>query len=253
MRASISPAVSSSIPAPRVPFRPAATPRSKLSVIDVHGGVQKSGNASFSPAAMTGAQIVSDPLASLALPSAPDSPIMDPESVSGNSIATIGPGHLFPDQRFGKRQVDHDRRHLHHPVGWLHGIGQRGHHFGGRLLDHPRGRRPLRLRKCGHQRDGSDDLQRRLQLLPQYGTDGGTFGAVTLSGNGSVNLTPPSSGTYAGILIYQARDNAKALTFSGNACRGSPARSTPRRPSSPRAAMPRSAAPRARSRSSSIR
>ena len=56
---------------------------------------------------------------------------------------------------------------------------------------------------------------------PGTGTDGGTFGAVTLSGNGAVSLTPAtSSGTYAGILLYQARDNAKALTFSGNAMQG---------------------------------
>ena len=37
----------------------------KASVIDVHGGVQKSGNASFSPAPITGAAVLSDPLASL--------------------------------------------------------------------------------------------------------------------------------------------------------------------------------------------
>ena len=43
----------------------------KASVIVVHGGVQKSGNASFSPAPVTGAATVPDPLASLAEPSRP--------------------------------------------------------------------------------------------------------------------------------------------------------------------------------------
>ncbi len=51
----------------------------------------------------------------------------------------------------------------------------------------------------------------------KYPTTGGTYGSITLSGNGTYNLTPPTTGTYAGILIFQSRDNTKALTFSGNA------------------------------------
>ena len=50
-----------------------------------------------------------------------------------------------------------------------------------------------------------------------YPSTGGTFGSITLSGNGSFNLSPPTTGTYAGIVIFQPRDNTKALTFSGNA------------------------------------
>ena len=61
---------------------------------------------------------------------------------------------------------------------------------------------------------GRDDLQRRQQVSQLRG---GTYGSITLSGNGSYNLSPPTTGTYAGILIFQSRDNTKALTFSGNA------------------------------------
>ena len=50
------------------------------------------------------------------------------------------------------------------------------------------------------------------------GADGGTFGSITLSGNAT--LSAPSTGTYAGILIFQARDNSKALTLSGNVVQG---------------------------------
>ena len=50
--------------------------------------------------------------------------------------------------------------------------------------------------------------------------DGGTFGAITLSGNGRQPDSHRAPGTYAGILIFQARDNAKALTFSGTAMQG---------------------------------
>ena len=50
-----------------------------------------------------------------------------------------------------------------------------------------------------------------------YPTTGGTYGSISLSGNGSYNLSPPTTGTYAGIVIFQTRDNSKALTLSGNA------------------------------------
>ena len=48
-------------------------------------------------------------------------------------------------------------------------------------------------------------------------TDGGNFGGISLSGNGNVNLNPPTIGTYAGILIYQSRVNTRALSISVNA------------------------------------
>jgi hypothetical protein len=44
----------------------------------------------------------------------------------------------------------------------------------------------------------------------------GCSGAIDLSGNGAITLSAPTSGTYAGILIFQARNNSRALTFSGN-------------------------------------
>ena len=50
-----------------------------------------------------------------------------------------------------------------------------------------------------------------------YPSAGGTYGSITLSGNGSYKLSPPSTGTYAGIVIFQTRDNSKAMTISGNA------------------------------------
>src|SRR5439155_474834 len=53
-----------------------------------------------------------------------------------------------------------------------------------------------------------------------YPSSGGSFGGITLSGNGTFNLTAPTSGSYAGILIFQSRQNSRALTFSGNAMAG---------------------------------
>jgi hypothetical protein len=47
------------------------------------------------------------------------------------------------------------------------------------------------------------------------GTAGGSYGPITLTGIGS--FSPPASGPYAGILIFQPGDNTQTLTFSGNA------------------------------------
>ncbi|MCX7669053.1 MAG: hypothetical protein N2439_03150, partial [Anaerolineae bacterium] len=42
-------------------------------------------------------------------------------------------------------------------------------------------------------------------------------GGFDISGNGTLNLTPPASGTYQGILIFQARNNTSSSKISGQA------------------------------------
>jgi hypothetical protein len=49
----------------------------------------------------------------------------------------------------------------------------------------------------------------------KYPATGGSYGAITLSG-GTGNLSAPTSGSYAGILIFQPRDNSQTLNFSNN-------------------------------------
>lgn len=49
---------------------------------------------------------------------------------------------------------------------------------------------------------------------------GGNFGGISVSGNGVITLTAPSTGTYAGVAIFQARDNTRALSLSGNGMAG---------------------------------
>jgi hypothetical protein len=44
---------------------------------------------------------------------------------------------------------------------------------------------------------------------------GSTVGSIALTGSTSINLTPPSSGTYAGISIFQARTATAALSLTG--------------------------------------
>ena len=50
-----------------------------------------------------------------------------------------------------------------------------------------------------------------------YPNSGVTYGSISLGGNGSYNLSPLSSGTYAGIVIFQPKDNTNTLSVSGNA------------------------------------
>src|SRR3984957_5971648 len=49
-----------------------------------------------------------------------------------------------------------------------------------------------------------------------YPNTGGSFGAINLSGNGKLTLSAPTTGTYAGLGIFQSRDNTQALSLSGN-------------------------------------
>src|SRR5205085_8674899 len=46
------------------------------------------------------------------------------------------------------------------------------------------------------------------------------FGGITLSGTGAFGLSAPTIGPYAGVLIFQSRQNTRALSFSGNAMAG---------------------------------
>ncbi len=50
-----------------------------------------------------------------------------------------------------------------------------------------------------------------------YPNTGGAYGAISLSGNGAINLSAPATGTYVGLVFVQPSDNAKALSMSGNA------------------------------------
>ena len=52
------------------------------------------------------------------------------------------------------------------------------------------------------------------------GGSGSSFGGFTLSGSGALSLTAPTSGPYAGIVIFQSRDNTHALAISGAAVVG---------------------------------
>ena len=163
----------------------------KASVIDVHGGVQKSGNASFSPAPVTGAATVRRPARPRCpQPSTSGLTNYGSESLSGNSSATIQPGIYSAISVSGNASLTLSSGTYIIEGGGFSISGNASVSGSGVLI---------------------------VNAGSKYPSTGGTYGSITLSGNGSYNLTPMTTGTYAGIVIFQTRDNSKAMTISGNA------------------------------------
>src|SRR5262249_19752994 len=53
-----------------------------------------------------------------------------------------------------------------------------------------------------------------------YPNNGGSFGGLTLSGTRTFSLSAPTSGTYAGVVIYQPSANTRAIALNGTAATG---------------------------------
>ena len=162
----------------------------KATVIDVHGGVARSGNASFTPAPTTGVAAAPDPFASLPSPSTSGLTNFGLESLSGNSSATIKPGIYSGISASGNAKLTLSSG-LFIIVGGGFSISGNASVTGNGVTIFNAG--------------------------GKYPGTGGKYGGITLSGNGSCNLTPPTSGTYAGVVLFQSRDNSTPLIISGNA------------------------------------
>ncbi len=171
-------------------FSASGAPSIKASVIDVHGSVQKSGSPSFSPAPVIGAAVVADPLASLPLPGTSGLTNYGAENLSGNSSATIKPGIYSSISVSGSATL-------------TMGSGTYIIEGGG-----------FSVSGAGSVAGSGVTIVNAGSVYPSAG---GKYGSISLSGSGTYKLTPPTTGTYAGIVIFQTRDNTKAMTVSGAA------------------------------------
>jgi hypothetical protein len=162
----------------------------KASVLNVHGGVQKIGNASLKPAPTTGVAALPDPLAALSAPSTAGLSNHGSESLSGNSQATIQPGIYTQIAVSGNAKLTFTSGVYLIEGGGLSVSGTASVTGSGVTI---------------------------INAGTQYPDPGGTYGSIILSGNGSYTLSLPTTGNYAGIVLFQPRDNSKALTLSGNA------------------------------------
>jgi Ca2+-binding RTX toxin-like protein len=166
--------------------------------IRVVGGVQKSGNATLSPQPITGVTATTDPLIGLSAPSATDLTARSAVNCSGNTAQTLQPG-IYPSiQASGNCSLT-----LQPGTYVLKGGGLSISGNAGAVVAAGTGNSVL-IYNAGS----------------NYPNAGGTFGAINLSGNGNFNLTPASSGAYAGTVMFQSRDNTKAASLSGNATLG---------------------------------
>ncbi len=144
------------------------------------GGYRLQGNAYVTPPPLTGQAPMPDPLANLPPPSTAGLPVFPGRTIGGNDSAVLAPG-IYTD-----------------PIrveGNAFATLQSGIYIlrGGLLVS-------------GNARVTGNGV-----LL--YNESG----SIEVQGNGILRLTPPTSGTYEGIAIFQARGNTQPLWLSGNA------------------------------------
>lgn len=147
--------------------------------IAIVGSYRTQGNASVTPTPLTGQAPTPDPLASLPPPSANGLPVFPGRTIGGNDSVTLQPG-IYT----GQIKVEGNATVTLQPGIYI---------FRGGLLV-----------------SGNSILRGSEVLL--YNENG----QIEVQGNGVFLLSPPISGTYEGITIFQSRTNPQPLWFSGN-------------------------------------
>jgi hypothetical protein len=157
--------------------------------IQVVGGVQAAGTGTLSPTPLTGATAVFDPEAKLPVPTVSNS--QGSVNLSGTQALTINPGVYSAIKVSGSAQLTMNSGVYVIAGGGFTVTGNASVSGNGVLIYNA----------------GSN--------YTTTGT-GGNFGGITLAGNGTISLTAASTGTYAGVLIFQERDNNRAIALGGN-------------------------------------
>jgi uncharacterized repeat protein (TIGR01451 family) len=159
----------------------------KAGSIQVVGNYQKAGNATLSPTPKTSITALQDPLMGLAAPSL--SGQATAVTISGNASQTLQPGIYSQITISGNASVTFSKG-IYIIEGGLTVSGTANVTGSGILIYNT----------------GS-----------KYPNAGGTYGAINLSTSGTVKLNAATTGSYAGILIYQDPNNTQVLTISANA------------------------------------
>ncbi len=158
--------------------------------VQVVGGTSKSGNAQVTKTGVPAS--TNDPLSLLTSPGITGLTNYGAVSVAGSTTRTLSPGIYTSIQLSGNANVSMSPGMYIIKGGGFTVSGNAGVSGSG-----------VTIFNAGSNYSGT--------------TDGGNFGGIALSGNGNLNLNPPTTGAYAGILIYQSRANTRALSISGNA------------------------------------
>jgi hypothetical protein len=161
------------------------------SAIQVVGGAQASGTATFSSGPATGTASVADPLAALAAPGS--AAAQGSVNLTGTATLTINTGVYSQIKVSGSAKLT-----LNPGIYVLAGGG-------------------LTVTGNGSITGSGVFLYNAGSNFPNAG---GNFGGLTFSGNGTFNLTAAGTGPYAGLVLFQARDNNRAVSLGGNAVSG---------------------------------
>jgi hypothetical protein len=164
------------------------TSRISASSVQVVGTVSKSVGATISPTPITGIAPVSDPLAGLAIP------MMSPTRSSGPINVTTGSQSYGPGL-YTEIKVSGNGSQLTLKPG-IYIISGGGLSVTGSASIVGNG---VVIYNAG----------------PSYPNPGGPYVGITLNTTGTVNLSAPTTGPYAGIVFFQARTNPSAIAISG--------------------------------------
>ena len=189
--------------------------------VGIVGNYSRTGSGSISPTPVTGISAAADPLASMAAPTIPTGTCSSncTQSFTGSSNNTIGPGTYNSISNTGSGTLT---------------LTAGNYIINGNLTNTGSGGLVLGAGNYtisgNFQSTGSSSITLgsglyivggNLQLTgsgPMTGT-GVTFyteGSTTLTGSGNMNLTAPTSGTYNGVLVFQARSDSDAMSITGS-------------------------------------
>jgi hypothetical protein len=159
--------------------------------IQVVGGVSASSNVTLSPTPVTGAAAVADPYASLAAPSGGTN--YGSFSLSKGS-ATINPGIYTSIKVSGTGTSLTMNPGIYVIAGGGFSVSNSAKVTGSGVMIYNAG--------------------------SNFPNPGGSFGSISLGSSGSITLSAATTGTYAGILIFQSRDNTTALSLNASSAVG---------------------------------
>ncbi len=166
-------------------------------IVQIVGGASVSGNAVATKTGTPGA--TNDPLASLTAPGVTGTPVAI--RLSGHDSLTLNPGLYSQIQISGQASLTLTPGIYVIAGGGLAVSGQ-GSVTGTGVTIYNAG--------SGYAYNPSTGVV----------SDGGTFGSISLGGNGTFTLSAPASGPYTNVAIFQSRTNSRPLSLSGNAAAG---------------------------------
>ena len=145
------------------------------------GKVSATGSPTLHPTPISGVSVLADPLAILPVPSV-NTADLGTITVSGSTSRTLNPG------VYDRITVSGSGKLTLNPGIYV-------------------------IKGGGLTVSGSAALMGSGVLIYNAGSNypalGGNFGGITLSNSGSLNVSPATTGAYAGLTIFQARDNIR--------------------------------------------